>query len=68
MLLVKGARKGHACDSHFLLRAILDYLHKNARDFVGTRELVTREHQVAFELYRSKETHINHAPACVCFV
>ena len=25
MLLVKGAREGYARDSHFLLRAILDY-------------------------------------------
>ena len=24
MLLIKGARKGHARDSHFLLHAILD--------------------------------------------
>ena len=52
MLLVKGARKGHTCDSHLLLRAILDYPHKNACDFEGTRELVAHEHQVAFELYR----------------
>ena len=52
MLLVKGARKGHARDSHFLLHAILDYLHKNVCDFEGTRKLVTHEHQVAFELYR----------------
>ena len=52
MLLVKGTRKGHARDSHFLLCAILDYPHKNACDFECTRELVAREHQVAFELYR----------------
>ena len=51
MLLVKGAHKGHAHDSHLLLRAILDYWHKNARDFEGTRELVAHKHQVAFELY-----------------
>ena len=51
MLLIKGARKGHARDSHFLLRTILDYPHKNACDFEGTRKLVAREHQVAFELY-----------------
>ena len=48
------ARKGHARDSHFLLRAILDYPHKNACDFEGTRELVALKHQVAFELYRMK--------------
>ena len=28
MLLVKGAHKGHACDSHYLECAILDHLHK----------------------------------------
>ena len=48
MLLIKGARKGHAHDSHLLLHAVLDYPHKNACDFEGTRELVAREHQVAF--------------------
>ena len=52
MLLVKGTRKEHAHDSHFLLRAILDYRHKNVCDFEGTCELVACEHQVAFELYR----------------
>ena len=53
MLLIKGAREGHAHDSHFLLCAILDYPHKNVCNFEGTCELVAREYQVAFELYRS---------------
>ena len=58
MLLVKGAHKGHARDSHLLLHTILDYPHKNACDFEGTRELVTHEHQVAFELYRIESWQI----------
>ena len=52
MLLVKGACKGYARDSHLLLHAILVTRIKNACDFEGTRKLVTREHQVAYELYR----------------
>ena len=56
MLLVKGTREGHAHDSHFLLRAILDYPHKNMCHFAGTRELVACEYQVAFELYHSFTT------------
>ena len=58
------ARKGHACDSHFLLRAILDYPHKNGCDFEGTCELVAREHQVTFELYHiSKQLEYVHSKA-----
>ena len=58
MLLVKGVRKERANDSHFLLRAILDYPHENAFDFEGTCELVAREYQVAIELHRNWLAHI----------
>ena len=52
MLLIMSTHEWRAHDSHFLLRAILDYPHKNMYDFEGARELVTCEHQVAFEVYR----------------
>ena len=66
MLLVKDAHEGHACDSHLLLCAILDYPHKksilHACHFESTCKLVAHEYQVAFKLYHSSYSGICKKP------
>ena len=52
MLFVKRSHEGHARDSHFWLRAILEYPHKNCIcHFEGTHKLVASEYQDAFVLH-----------------
>lgn len=53
MTLVKGACERHTHDSHYLLCAIMDYLHKIMYYFRQTHESVTCDYQVTFKLYCS---------------